>query len=313
MDHGRMEKKMAKYFNGIISEPMISYNEDQTIDFETTAQIFRNLAQRGASGLFVNGFGDETYSLSLEERIEIVKCAQEAVKGTDCMVVAVVLATCLRDAMWLVREYEKLDVKAMSISLPPFYTMTQEAAHQYLADQLAATEIPTIVFNCREMDELVTPEMLGRLAHEYPNFRGYKDATRDIIHLNQCIDALDDLKEDFSIISGSDATLFTHMAMGASASVSFLSVPFLDQMKDIYDYFKAGEYEKAWQAQRIVLKLRSFMQQFPDSAAYIYAMKYTAGIPVKGTRHPEDMLYIPEEELRRFDQMVEDFGIAKRQ
>ena len=117
---------MAKYFNGIISEPMISYNEDQTIDFETTAQIFRNLAQRGASGLFVNGFGDETYSLSLEERIEIVKCAQEAVKGTDCMVVAVVLATCLRDAMWLVREYEKLDVKAMSISLPPFYTMTQE-------------------------------------------------------------------------------------------------------------------------------------------------------------------------------------------
>ena len=75
----------------------------------------------------------------------------------------------------------------------------------------------------------------------------------------------------------------------------------------------AAEYEKAWQAQRIVLKLRSFMQQFPDSAAYIYAMKYTAGIHVKGTRHPDDMLYIPEEELRKFDKIVEDFGIAKRQ
>ena len=303
---------MAKYFNGIISEPMISYHDDQSIDFEVTSQIFRNLAQRGASGLFVNGFGDETYSLSLEERIEIVKCAQEAVKGTDCMIVAVVFGTCLRDALWLIEEYKKLDVKALCISLPPFYTMTQEAAHQYLSAQLEASDIPTILFNCREMDQFTTPEMLGRLAHEYPHLRGYKDATRDIIHLNKCIDALDDLKEDFSIISGSDATLYTHMAMGASASVSFMSVPFLDQMKDIYDYFKAGEYEKAWQAQRIVLKLRTFMQQFPDSSAYIYAMKYTAEIPVKGTRHPDDMLYIPEEELRKFDKMVEDFGITKR-
>lgn len=303
---------MAKYFNGIISEPMISYNSDGSIDFDTTSKIFSNLAVRGASGLFVNGFGDETYSLSLEERLEVVKCAQKAVVGTDCMVVAVVLATCFRDAMWLIKEYEKLDVKALCISLPPFYTLTQEACHQYLSAQLEATDIPTIAFNCREMNELFTPEMLGRLAHEYPNLRGYKDATRDIIHLNKCIDALDDLKDDFSIISGSDATLFTHMAMGASASVSFMSVPFLDQMKDIYDYFKAGEYEKAWQAQRIVLKLRTFMQQFPDSAAYIYAMKYTACIDVKGTRHPDHMLYIPEDELRKFDQMVKDFGITKR-
>lgn len=303
---------MAKYFNGIISEPMISYHPDKSIDFETTAQIFSNLAKRGASGLFVNGFGDETYSLSLEERLEVVKCAQEAVKGTDCMIVAVVLANCLQDAMYLVKEYEKLDVKALCIALPPFYTLTQEAAHQYLADQLAATDIPTIAFNCREMNELFTPQMLGRLAREYPNLRGYKDATRDIIHLNHCIDELGDLKEDFSIISGSDATLFTHMAMGASASVSFMSVPFLDQMKDIYDFFKAGEYEKAWQAQRIVLKLRAFMQQFPDSAAYIYAMKYTADIHVQGTRHPDHMLYIPPAELEKFDKMVKEFGITKR-
>ena len=41
---------MAKFFNGIISEPMISYNDDQSIDFDTTAQIFSNLAHRGASG-----------------------------------------------------------------------------------------------------------------------------------------------------------------------------------------------------------------------------------------------------------------------
>lgn len=303
---------MAKYFNGIISEPMISYHDDQSIDFDTTAQIFSNLAHRGASGLFVNGFGDETYSLSLKERVQVVRCAQEAVKGTDCMVVAVVFGTCLRDALWLVNEYRKLDVKAMCISLPPFYQMTPDAAYQYLADQLKVADIPMIVFNCREMNEFITPELLGQLAHEFPNCLGYKDAKRDIIHLNQCIDALDDMKEDFSIISGSDATLFTHMAMGASASVSFMSVPFLDQMKDIYDYFQAGEYEKAWQAQRIVLKLRSFMQQFPDSAAYIYAMKYTAKINVKGTRHPKDMLYIPDEELRKFDQMVEQFGILKR-
>ena len=123
---------MAKYFNGIISEPMISYNPDGSIDFGTTSKIFSNLAMRGASGLFVNGFGDETYSLSLEERLEVVKCAQEAVKGTDCMVVAVVLANCLHDAMWLVEEYRKLDVKALSISLPPFYTLTQEGLTSFV-------------------------------------------------------------------------------------------------------------------------------------------------------------------------------------
>jgi hypothetical protein len=63
------------------------------------------------------------------------------------------------------------------------------------------------------------------------------------------------------------------------------------------------------QAQRVVLKLRSFMQQYPDSAAYIYGMKYTAGIPVMGTRHPQEMLAIPEEGKAAFDELVEAIGI----
>ena len=75
---------MAKIFQGIISEPMISYHADQTIDFKTTGKIFRNLAERGAGGLFVNGFGDECHSLSLQERLEVAKCALDAVKGTKC-------------------------------------------------------------------------------------------------------------------------------------------------------------------------------------------------------------------------------------
>ncbi len=304
---------MSKFFNGIISEPMISYNPDRSVDYETTGKIFCNLAQRGASGLFVNGFGDEVYSLSLQERLDIAQCAQEAVKGTDCLVIGVVLVTCLRDALWLIKEYEKMGIKALSITPPPFYELTDDAMHQYMADQLAATNLPTIVFNCREMDELVSPAMLGRLAHEYSNLKGYKDATRNPVHLTQCMDALDDLKENFSFISGCDATFYMHLLLGATATVSFMSVPFFDQMKDIYDNFMLGDYEKAWQAQRLVLKLRSFMQQFPDSAAYIYAMKYTSRIDVRGTRHPDGMLHIPPKELKAFDGLVEKLGIKPRQ
>ncbi len=300
---------MAKFFRGIISEPMISYNEDQTIDFETTEEIFKNLAQRGAGGLFVNGFGDECYSLSLQERLEVIKCAQRAVKGTDCIVVGVVLTTCLRDAKWLIREYQKLNVDALSISPPPFYALTDEAMYRYLSEELAMTELPVMIFNCREMNELVPPDMLGKLAHRFPNLKGYKDATRNPVHLTLCMDALDDRKEDFCIISGCDATFYMHLCLGASATVSFMSVPFFDQMKAIYDYFNAGDLEKAWQAQRVVLKLRSFMQQYPDSAAYIYGMKYTAGIPVKGTRHPQEMLAIPEEGKQAFSELVKELGI----
>lgn len=301
---------MAKIFQGIISEPMISYHADQTIDFKTTGEIFRNLARRGAGGLFVNGFGDECYSLSLQERLDVAKCALDAVKGTKCLVVGVALTTCLRDALWLIAEYEKLGVDAISISPPPFYELTEEAMYRYLSSELAATNLPVMVFNCREMNELVSPKMLGRLAHEFPHLKGYKDATRNPVHLTQCIDELDDLMDDFCVISGCDATFYMHLCLGATATVSFMSVPFFDQMKAIHDRFMAGDREAAWQAQRVVLKLRSFMQKYPDSAAYIYAMKYTAGIDVRGTRHPQEMLSVPGEGKAAFDRLVGELGIS---
>ncbi|MCE5188513.1 MAG: dihydrodipicolinate synthase family protein [Eubacteriales bacterium] len=301
---------MVKIFQGIISEPMISYHPDQTIDFETTGKIFRNLALRGAGGLFVNGFGDECYSLSLQERLDVAKCALDAVKGTKCLVIGVALTTCLRDALWLIPEYEKLGVHAISITPPPFYELTDEAMHRYLSSELAVTKLPVMVFNCREMNELVSPRMLGRLAREFPNLKGYKDATRNPVHLTQCIDELDGRMDDFCVISGCDATFYMHLCLGATATVSFMSVPFFDQMKAIYDRFMAGDREGSWQAQRTVLKLRAFMQKYPDSAAYIYGMKYTAGIDVRGTRHPQEMLDIPQEGKAAFDQLVKELGIS---
>lgn len=301
---------MVKYFRGILSEPMVSYHSDQTIDFETTEELFRNLAQRGANGLFVNGFGDECYSLSLQERIQVIECAQRAVKGTDCIIIGAVLTTCLRDAKWLIEEYRKLNVDALSISPPPFYQLTEEAMYRYLSEELMLTDLPTMVFNCREMNELVAPELLGRLAHQFPHLRGYKDATRDPVHFALCMDALDDLSDEFCLISGCDATFFMHLCLGATATVSFMSVPFLDQMKAIYDHYIANDLEKAWQAQRVVLQLRSFMQTYQDSAAYIYGMKYTSGISVQGTRHPQEMLYISDEGKNMFDELVEKLGIT---
>ena len=298
-------------FKGIISEPMISYNDDKSIDFETTAKIFHSLASRGASGLFINGFGDETYSLSLQERLDVIKCGLEATKGTGCEVVGVVMVTCLQDALWLIKEYEKLGVTAISISPPPFYELTEKALYDYLATQLNSTKLDAMLYNCREMDELVSPELLGKLAHDCRNLKGYKDATRNPIHLTYCKDALDDI-EDFCLLSGCDATFYMHLKMGATGTVSFMSVPFLDQMKDIYDNFMAGNDEAAWQAQRKVLVLRNQMYSFPDSCCYIYSMKYTAQVNVKGTRHPDDMVYMSDEDKRKTDELIKKLGIAPR-
>jgi 4-hydroxy-tetrahydrodipicolinate synthase len=300
---------MANYFKGVIPEPMISYHPDGNVDCETTKKIFKHLADSGATALFINGFGDECYSLSLQERIDIIKLGLEATAGTDCEPVGVVMVTCLRDALWLIKEYEKAGVKALSLTPPPFYALTDDAMYQYLGDQLRSTSLPTMIYNCREMDDLLSPEILGVLAHEFPHLCGYKDATRDPIHLTYCMDALSDIK-DFCFLSGCDATFFMHLSVGATGTVSFMSIPFFDQMKAIYDHYQAGEYEKSWQAQQLVLKLRTFMKRYPDSAAYIYAMKYTAGIDVRGTRHPEGMLYIPEEEKLEFDALVKELGIA---
>ena len=301
---------MSHYFKGVIAEPMISYNPDGSIDYPTTEKIFRHLAERGATALFINGFGDECYSLSLQERVDVIKAGITATAGTACEPIGVVMVTCLRDALWLIQEYEKAGVTSLSITPPPFYQLTDESMYRYLGDQLSSTKLPTMLYNCREMDELVSPEMLGTLAHDFRNLRGYKDATRDPIHLTYCIDAVDDI-EDFCFLSGCDATFYMHLRHGATGTVSFMSVPFIDQMKDIYDCYQAGDYDKAWQAQRLVLTLRTFMKRYPDSAAYIYAMKYTAGIDVRGTRHPDHMLYIPDEDKLEFDALVEKLGIGR--
>ncbi len=300
---------MGKHFvEGLVTETIASFFDDGSVDYDTTGDLFTFQVEKGANGLFVNGLGDEAFSLSLEERANIVKVAVGRCQNTPVKVIAGVMVNWSGEGLKLIEMYEKTGCDAICIAAPPFFECTEDALFEYFSTLIGSTRLPVYLYNCREMGTLVSPRLLGKLARTFHNLRGYKDATRNTVHLLQCM--MEVANDDFDFLCGCDGSFFMHMMVGGCGTVSFLAVPFPTEVKDIYTYYKQGEIEKSKAAQEKVLKLRSALQNSPNSAAYMYAQKYTGGPFARNTRLPMAMIAMEEEEMAKLDRIAKELEIG---
>lgn len=195
------------------------------------------------------------------------------------------------------------------ITAPPYFRHTTEALYDWAEQLISYCDKPCYIYNSVQMGTLFDPDTLEKLWKNVPNFRGYKDATTDMIHFMQVLLRID--KESFDFLGGCDATDGLAMLMGAVGCVSFMAVPFPAQMKEIVDYGLAGEAEKCMDAQYRVLKIRNALKKSPFNAAYMYAQNFTGGPVVKRSRMPEHQDYVSDEVKADIDRVMKELGISK--
>lgn len=296
---------MAHFFEGLVTELITSFNDDNSVDYKTTGDLVDFQIKNGVKHFFVNGLGGESHELTLEERRELLKTVSErCVNGEKLM--ACVFVSTVEEGKKLIDLYQDIRYDALCFTAPPLFPYTQEALYKFTSALIKYTDKPCYIYNCVQMATLYSPELLARLAHDHKNLRGYKDATRDFVHYMQCLLRID--AKNFDFLGGCDATIAPFMMMGGVGTVSFMGVPFPKETKAICDYALAGDFDKAMEAQFKILELRNILKQSPFNAAYMYAQEFTGGPLARNSRMPAEMTFVSEDVKRQLKETLKRQG-----
>ena len=192
-----------------------------TTDGGLDEKAFRDLVEwqiaEGTRGLVPVGTTGESPTLSHDEHRQVVEVCVEVSKGR-VPVVAGAGSNNTQEAVGLVQHAEKVGADAVLVVTPYYNKPTQRGLYEHFATIAKATNLPIIIYNIPPRSVIdMAPETMGRLAHDFKNIVGVKDATGKVERVSEqritC-------GNDFIQLSGEDASALGFNAHGGVGAIS---------------------------------------------------------------------------------------------
>ncbi|WP_434777416.1 dihydrodipicolinate synthase family protein [Neisseria sp. Ec49-e6-T10] len=208
-------------FRGAWCPSVTPFNEQGQIDFHALEQHFNRLTQSGIDGILLMGSIGEFATLSMKERLELIKTAR---KMTNLPMIAHVSSTCVDDMVHLAHTAYEHNYEAV-MALPHYYyaqTPVQLLAYYEALDQRFNGNWLIYNFPARTNCDL-TANLVVELAKKLPKFVGIKDTVDCASHTRAIVRAMAEVRTDFSIFAGFDEYLVPNLMNGGSGVLSGLN------------------------------------------------------------------------------------------
>lgn len=198
---------------GVIPATLTCFDEQENVDLKRTREMTEFMVKAGVNGLYLTGSTGICYTMTAEERAQVVEAVIDQVAGRIPVIVHVGdIGT--KKSIELARQAEAAGADAIS-SVPPFYwSFSAEAIYNYYKDLSESVSIPTVIYNV-PLAGLMTRAQLLKIAN-LPNVKGLKYTARTHDEMG----ALKrELGEDFMIYSGCDEMAFSGLSFGADGII----------------------------------------------------------------------------------------------
>lgn len=214
---------MTNLFRGVATALATTMMEDGSIDFDSYERLVNFQLENGINALIVSGTTGEGSTLTMDEKIELLKLALRA-RGDqyDC---PIILGTGSNNTSATIENTRlaKENGADAALIVTPYYNKTSQRgliAHYFaIAD---AVNIPIILYNVPGRTGMtIQPETVVELA-KHPNIIALKDATGDMTYLETLRGLLGE-NSDFSIYSGDDPTFFDFLIHGGDGIISVVT------------------------------------------------------------------------------------------
>lgn len=263
--------------------------EDESINIpEFRNQIERQIAG-GVHGIFPFGTNGEGYILSMEEKEEVLEAAIDQVKGR----VPVYAGTgCIstRDTIRMSKRAEALGADVLSIITPSFAVASQKELYDHYCEVAKHVNIPIVLYNIPpRTGNKILPETVAKLARDVDVIMGAKDSSGDIDNLKAYIRETRDVGKDFAVLAGNDGAILTCLKEGGAGGIAGRANLYPATLASIYNYFVAGDLEKAQSAQDSVVSLQRVFK-YGNPNTIIKKAVNMLGWPVGDCRKPFNYL-----------------------
>jgi 4-hydroxy-tetrahydrodipicolinate synthase len=242
---------MFRGFVGCGTALVTPFRKDLSLDEETMRRLVRRQIAAGINFLVPCGTTGESPTLTHEEHLRVVAITLEEAKG-NVPVLAGAGGYDTRHVIEMAREAEKMGADGI-LSVTPYYNKpTQEGLYHHFKAIASATSLPIILYNVPPRTNVnIDPPTLRRLA-EIENIIGVKEASGNISQMTQ---VMQQVPEEFVVLSGDDALTLPLAAMGGRGIISVASNVIPAEMTQLAQLCLAGNFAEARAMQRKWLPL----------------------------------------------------------
>lgn len=277
------------------------FKEDYSLDTEGLTRIVDFNIENGINYLVVLGTTAESATLSEEEKNLVIETVIKANKDR----VPLVLGIGGNNTQAIISEMKTRDLSKFTaiLSVSPYYNRpTQEGIYRHYAALAEHAPLPVLIYNVPgRTASNVLPATVIRLAKEFKNIIGIKEAAGDIV---QAMKLIAGCPEDFLVISGDDMITLPMVLAGGDGVISVIGEGF---PKEFSEMVQLGLEKKAEEAYQIHYKIAPAID-------YIFEEGNPAGIKAvfKKLGLCGDTLRLPlvpvGEDLRnRINRFIDDF------
>jgi 4-hydroxy-tetrahydrodipicolinate synthase len=193
------------------------FDRSGKVDVKSLEKVIEHIIAGGCQGLMVCGTTGEFASMSVAQRVQVVREAARIGKGR-AVIFGGIGDTCLEHSLTLAREFLAAGADAVVGNLPSYYPLTTEMMERYFTRLADGIDGPVYLYNIPQTTRQSIPlELIERLSH-HPRIVGLKDSEPDAARQEQVCRMFAG-REDFAVFCGSIAFSSRAMRSGADGIV----------------------------------------------------------------------------------------------
>ncbi len=289
---------MSINWQGVYPAVTTQFNQDGTINYETTQSMLDNLIKEGVHGIIVNGTVGENCSLRPEEKRKVMRAALEVV-DSRVPLLSGVAETTTQFAIEYSQDAEKIGIDGLMTLPGMVYRSTEREAINHYQQIARNTGLPIMVYN-NPVTYGVDLSIEGmKVLTEEHNIVAVKEATEDTRRVTELFNAFEDR---FIVFGGVDDIALESLMLGATGWISGLTNVFPRESVAIYQLAKEGRFEEAREIWRWFLPLLR-LDTIPTLVQCIKYAEQLAGRGSETVRAPR--MVLPDSEKRYVEDLYE--------
>lgn len=242
-----------------------TFDGDGRFDADVQRQHLRRLAQAGVSAIVGSSGAGEGYSLSDDERRELLRIARAELKEPGQFVFMAPEARSADEVIRmceLARPYKPDVIQIHGVEMGHGTRATPAEVESYLREILTAVDMPCCLCNQPLMNNFEIPvALVEALVRDYPQVVSVGELSGDIRYMAAIRHAIGDRVE---LWSGPD-TAISLLAIGGHAFACGEANIVPELCASISAQFSAGDYERSFAAYRLLLAVSRVIRSVPTS------------------------------------------------
>ena len=268
-------------WQGVYPAVPTQFNEDFSLDIKGTQKHVETLLSEGIHGLVMLGTIGENCSLSLDEKIQVLKATDEVNKGSVPLLNGIAEYTTAGACETAVAA-AKVGVDGFMVMPAMVYNSDRRETVNHFKTVASATDLPIMCYNNPPVYKVdITPEMFEDLA-EVENIVCIKEAAGDTRRIT---DLFNKFKDRYIIFSGLDDVALESILLGCTGWISGLVNAFPRENGLMWDAATSGNWDKALEIYRWYMPMLHF-DSHPKLVQYVKLASAEMGYGTEIVRPP---------------------------